>query len=124
MASWLCVVVNDLQEIVLCILEDHINAFILQYDLDEFDNIDMAQLGAQCHLTHSGLRNTGVMDLLALFIGLELLYRKFPGLVKAACCFVDTAISATANEADDLISVNNSDLALIRNMAAASIRGF
>jgi hypothetical protein len=64
------------------------------------------------------------MDLLALFIGLELFYRKFPRLVKATSCFVDATIRATANKADDLISFIYTDFALIRNMAAVSIDGF
>lgn len=64
------------------------------------------------------------MNLLALFIGLELFYRKFPGLVKATSSFVDATIRATANKTDDLISVIYTDFALIRNMAAVSIDGF
>ena len=124
MASWLRVVVNDLQEIMLRILKDHIDAFILQYDLNELDNINMAQFGAQRHLSHGRLRNASVVNLLTLLIGLELLYCEFPGLAKTACRFVNSTISATTDEPDDLVPVNDSDLALVCNMATASIRGF
>ena len=64
------------------------------------------------------------MNLLALLIRLELLYRKFPRLTEAACRLVNSTISATTNEPDDLVPVNDSDLALICNMATVSIDGF
>ena len=44
MSSWLCVVVNDLQEIMLAVFKDHINAFLLQDDFDQVDQIWMVKL--------------------------------------------------------------------------------
>ena len=123
MASGLRVVMNDLQEIVLRILEHHEDAFILQDDFDELNDIDMAQLGAQGHFSHSRLRNASILNLLALLIGLELLDRKFSWLTMTTYSLVDSSISTTTNKADDLVSVDDSNFALICNMSRASIGG-
>jgi hypothetical protein len=44
MPCWLRVVMDDLQEVVLGILEDHEDALVFQDDLDELDYIRVTQL--------------------------------------------------------------------------------
>jgi hypothetical protein len=53
MTSRLGVVMNDLQEIVLGVLEDHENTFVFQDDLMKFDDINMTKFGTQGHLPDS-----------------------------------------------------------------------
>ena len=50
MSCWLGVVMDDLQEIVLCIFEDHKDTFVLKDNLVEADDIYMTQLGTKGHL--------------------------------------------------------------------------
>ena len=53
MTSRLGVVMDDLQEIVLGVLEDHENTFVFQDDLMKFDDINMTKFGTQGHLPDS-----------------------------------------------------------------------
>lgn len=45
MSCWLRVVMDDLEEIVFGIFEDHEDALVFEDDLNQFDDIGMAQLG-------------------------------------------------------------------------------
>ena len=47
------VMMDDLEEVMLGILEDHENTFVLENDFDEPDHIHMTQLGTEGHLTDS-----------------------------------------------------------------------
>lgn len=44
MSLWLCMVMDDLQQVMLGILEDHEYALVLQDDLLQTDDIRMIQL--------------------------------------------------------------------------------
>lgn len=68
MPCWLRVVMDDLEQVMLGIFKDHENTFILQNDFDQANDIDVTQLGAQCHLTNSRLRYSGILDLFSFFI--------------------------------------------------------
>jgi hypothetical protein len=46
MSGWLCVVVNDLQEVMFTVFKNHENAFVLQDDLDKVDQVGVVKLGA------------------------------------------------------------------------------
>lgn len=71
MAAWLSVVMNDLEEVVLAILEDHEDTFLLEDDFDEMDEVRMGELGAKGDFADGGLRETGVLDVGVFFVGLE-----------------------------------------------------
>lgn len=43
--------VNNLQQVVLTIFENHEDAFILENDFGQVNDIGMGQLGAQGHLS-------------------------------------------------------------------------
>ena len=68
MPSWLSVVMDDLEEIVLGIFEDHEDAFVFEYDFDEADHIRVAQFGTQSHLSDGRLGYAGVLGLFPLFV--------------------------------------------------------
>lgn len=106
---------------MLGILENHEDAFVLQDDLDEPDHIDMAQFRAQRHLPHSRLRDASILDLLTLLVWLELLDRELSNLTMAADGFVDTSISSTTDEADDLVLVYHTNFTLVCDMSRASV---
>ena len=115
-------VMHNLQQIMLRILEHHKDALVLQDDFDETDDIDMAQLGAQGHLTDGRLRDTSILDLLTLLVRLELLDGELADLTMAADGFVDPAVGPTADEADDLVLVYHTDFTLVGDVSRASIR--
>lgn len=121
MACWLRMMVYDLQKIMLCILEHHENTLVFQDDFDKPDNIDMAQLGTKGHFPNSGLRDTRILDLLALFIRLKFLDGKFSGLAMTANSFVDSSISPATDEADHFIAVNDPYFTLVANMSRAPV---
>lgn len=114
MTRLLCVVVDDLQEIMLGVLKHHEYALVLEHDLAEFDDIAVAELTAETHFANCTLRYSRVTDLLALLIRLELLDGEFPGRFAAtADGLVDSPIGSGANEADDPVSVSDADLGLV-----------
>jgi len=45
-------VVNDLEQVVFAIFEDHINAFVLEKDLNEMYDVGMGKFCAERHLTN------------------------------------------------------------------------
>lgn len=67
-ACRLGVVMNNLQEIMLCILEDHKNTLVLQNDLNKLDYISVAKLRAEGHFSDGGLGDARVLNLFALFV--------------------------------------------------------
>lgn len=73
MSGLLGVVVDDLQQIVLGVLENHEDALVLEERFHEADDVVVAKFAAEAHFTNGTLRNTRVADLLALLVGLELL---------------------------------------------------
>lgn len=114
-------VMDDLQKIMFGVLEYHEDALVLKDNLNEPNNIGMAQLGAQRHLTDSRLRDTSILNLLALLVRLKLLDSELPDLSMATDSFVNSSISSTANEANDLILVNHADFTLVSDMSRASV---
>lgn len=68
MARGLRMVVNDLEEIMLGIFENHKDTFTFQYDFDESDDIYMTQLGTEGHLPDGGLRDACILNLLAFLV--------------------------------------------------------
>jgi hypothetical protein len=64
--------VNDLQQVVLCVLENHEDAFAFQYYLDQMDQSRVAKLSAQGHLPDCGLRDTCILKF-AFFVWFEFL---------------------------------------------------
>lgn len=55
---------------MLGILEDNVDAFVLEDDLDGVHHVRVRQFGAQGHFSDGGLRNAGVLDL-SLLVRLE-----------------------------------------------------
>ena len=53
---------------MLGVLKHHVDTFVFQDNLNQLDDIGMTKFGAQCHLTDSGLRYSGILDLLALLV--------------------------------------------------------
>ena len=53
MPCWLGVMVDDLQEVMFGVLEDHENAFVFQDDFNKLDYIHMTQLRAEGHFSDS-----------------------------------------------------------------------
>jgi len=54
-ARWLGVVVDDLQQVVLAVLEDHEDAFVFKNDFDKVDEVWVSKFCAQRHLTDGRL---------------------------------------------------------------------
>lgn len=67
-ACRLGVVMNNLQEIMLCILEDHENTFVLQNDLNKLDYIGVTKLRAEGHFSNGGLGDSRILNLFALLV--------------------------------------------------------
>lgn len=122
MARLLCVVVDDLQQVVLGVLKDHEDGFILQDDLVQADDVGVAELAAERHLAHGGLRDARVGDDLALLVGLELLDGKLGPAVRlsAESRFVDAAIGTGADEADDFVAVDYTYFGLVADWAKST----
>ena len=127
------VVVDDLQQVVLGVLEDHEDALVLEDGLDEAHDVGVAQLGAQAHLADGRLRDARVANQLALLIGLELLDSDVadrPGVRVARdhalegdgprSRLVDAAVGSTANEADDAVALRDARLGLVARAADAA----
>jgi hypothetical protein len=76
----------------------------------QLDDVGVGQLGAQRHLADGRLGDARVGHHLALLIRLELLDGELAGLALPADGLVDAAIGSTADEADDLVPVNDTDL--------------
>jgi len=108
---------------VFGVLKDHVDAFVFEDDLDKPDDVGVAQLAAESHLAYRRLADARVCDLLALFVRLEFLDRKFARLSLPAQGLVNPPISTATNEADDAVFVRDPDLAMITNVATATIRG-
>lgn len=131
MSLWLGVVVDDLQQIVLCVLEDHEDTLVLQDDLFESYHVSMGELRTKSHLSNGRLRQARVLDQLALLIGLksgtgqsciysigssvgyELFDSEFAFLAISAYGFVYSAISTAADEANNVVLLSNADFARI-----------
>jgi len=54
-AGWLGVVVDDLQEVVLAVLEDHEDTFVFQNDFDKVDEVWVSKFCAEGHFTDGRL---------------------------------------------------------------------
>ncbi len=48
-------VMDDLEEVMFGVLEDHEDAFGFQDDLHETDHVEMREFRAECHLPDGGL---------------------------------------------------------------------
>ena len=118
MTRILGVMVDDLEKVVLCVLEHHKDALILQNDLDEPDDVGIVELGAQSHLANSRLGDSGVLDL-AFLVGLELLDGELAWLALAADGFVYSSICTTADEANHLILFHHLHFALVTDGPSA-----
>jgi hypothetical protein len=68
MTRGLRVVMDDLQEVVLGILEDHEDAFVFEDDLNQADYVRVRELGAERHFPDGGLGDSRVLDLFAFFV--------------------------------------------------------
>ena len=117
------VVVDDLEEVVFGVLEDHEDALVLEDDLDQLDDVLVVELGAQSHLADGRLGDARVGDLLPLLIGLELLDSELAGSAMAAQGLVHSAIRPTTNEAYNFVSVGDSHTAPIADRAGGSVGG-
>lgn len=53
MSSRLCMVMDDLEQVMFCVLEHHEDTFVFQDDFNQTNDIHMTELGAQRHLSHS-----------------------------------------------------------------------
>lgn len=68
MACRLSVMMNDLQEIMLGVLEDHEDAFVFENDFDETNHVHVTQLGTEGHFPDCRLGDSCVLDLLAFLV--------------------------------------------------------
>ena len=66
----LSVPMDNLKQVMLGIFEDHEDAFRLEDDLDQGDNVVVGKLGTKCHFSYGRLRNTGVAQL-SVFVWFE-----------------------------------------------------
>lgn len=105
-------VVDDLQEVVFTVLKDHEDAFLFEDNFDEMDQVRVGELRAESDFADGGLGKAGVLQRLALLVGLKLLdgeelgWRRVGGGSSVASLgLVDTAVGAAADEADDAILV-------------------
>ena len=57
---------------MLSVIEDHKDAFVFEDNLDEANDICVAQFAAQAHLTDGTLRDACIANLFTLLVGLEL----------------------------------------------------
>lgn len=57
-----------------------------------------------------------ILNLFALFVGFELFDGKLAGLTMTADCFVNSAIGPRADEADDLVAVDDTNFALVADV--------
>lgn len=80
----------------------------------------MTQLGTEGHFPHSRLGDSGVLNLFAFLVRLEFFDSELAVLAMATNGFVDAAIGATADEADDFVAVNDPYFALISPVVAYS----
>lgn len=65
------VVVDDLQQVVLGVFEDHEDAFFFEQDFVKADQVGVREFGAEGHFADRGLRDTGVLEEFAFFVGFE-----------------------------------------------------
>jgi hypothetical protein len=117
------VVVDDLEEVVLGVLEDHEDALVLEDDFDELDDVGVTELRAEGHLPHRRLRDAGIGDLLALLVGLELFDGKLARLALPTAGLVDTAIGTATDETNDIVLVRDMDFALVPDGSMAAVCG-
>jgi len=66
---------DDLQEVVVGVLEDHEDAFAFQDYFYEMDEAWVGELGAEGHFADGGLGDAGVLEF-AFFVGFELFDRE------------------------------------------------
>ena len=105
---------NDLKQIMLCVLENHEDALILEHNLTELNDIVMMKLTAETHLADSTLRDTRVADLLALLVRLKFLDGEFADRLSIATdSLVHPSISPGADETNDAITICDADLGLV-----------
>jgi hypothetical protein len=118
MPRLLSVVVNNLKQIVFCILKDHKDALVLEHNLTKTNDIVVVKFAAQAHLTDSTLRDARVADLLAFLVRLELLDGELAnGFSIATDRLVNTSIGTGADETNDAIPICNPDFGLISSGA-------
>lgn len=72
-AGGLSVVVDDLEEVVFAVFEDHEDAFFFEDDLDEVDEVRVGEFGAEGYFTNGGLGEARVLNCFAFFVGFEFL---------------------------------------------------
>ena len=63
--------VDDLEQVMLGVLENHEDAFVFENDLDQIDDVWVGKFGTQSHLTTSGLRYASVLDHFTFLVWLE-----------------------------------------------------
>lgn len=136
MSLRLGVVMNDLEQVMLGIFEHHEDALVFQNDFLQLHNVWMVQLRAQGHFPNGRLRQARVLNDLSLFVRLEsgtvsgsssstgsfciLFDGELPLLTILPDGLVNTAICATADEANDMVFIADSDLAGVSNPGRSS----
>jgi hypothetical protein len=122
MARLLCVVVDDLQQVMFCVLKDHEDALVLEDSFDIAYDALVTKLAAEAHLTDGTLGDAGIANLLALLVGLELL-DGYLGAERMVCAdleptdgLVDAAICSAANKTDDTVAFGDTSLGLVSAM--------
>lgn len=120
MARLLGVVMNNLKQVVLGIVEYHKDALVFENDLDETNDISVAQLAAQAHLTDGTLRNARIANLFTLLVGLELFDSHFMTLARLFSRgqgpthgLVHSSICTTADEAHNSITFCDAGFGLV-----------
>jgi hypothetical protein len=133
--GWLGVVVYDLEEVMFAVLEDHVDTFVFENDLDQVDEIGVGQFRAKGYFTDGGLGEASVLDCLSFFVGLEFFDGEDLPWGRArrswTCTvtwfgpsnrFIDTSVGATADEAHDLIVFSYFDFARISSRRHLAIQ--
>ena len=121
-------VVNNLKQVVFCVLKYDEDAFVLKDDLNSVHNIRVCKLGAKSHLSYGGLRNSRILEFTFL-VWLEptngerrgwngakttsLLNSKFSNAAISTFGFVHTSIRAAADEAYNLVSLVDTLLVVV-----------
>ena len=64
-------VVDDLEQVMVCVFKHHEYTLILEDDLFELHNVGMIQLGAERHFPDGRLRETSILNGLAFLFRFE-----------------------------------------------------
>mgnify|MGYP005989068821 CR=1 FL=1 len=119
-ARLLGVVMDDLEQVVLGVVEYHKDALVFEDDLDETNDIGVAQFAAQAHLADGTLGDARIANLFTLLVGLELFDSHLMTLARLLSRgqspthgLVHPSICTTADEAHNSIAFCDAGFGLV-----------